>query len=68
MLWVVELSSGSSERAGVPKQFLVFTDVVRCKDVESFNDFVNQFLRERELFGEARRRMYWALFYAWKGS
>jgi hypothetical protein len=59
MLVVVELSSDSSVR-------LVFDDVYRCVDIESFNRFVSRFLDERGLVGEARRRMYWALFYRWK--
>lgn len=53
------MSSGSSVR-------LVFDDVCRCVDIESFNRFVSQFLDEHGLVDEARRRMYWALFYRWK--
>jgi hypothetical protein len=67
MLWVAGLSSGSSERRRrEPKCWLRFEDVVRCRDVESFNAFVGQFLSERGLVGESRTRTYWALFYAWK--
>jgi hypothetical protein len=64
---VVGLSSGSSERRPrEPKCWLKFEDVVHCRDVESFHAFVEQFLSERGLVGESRRRMCWALFYAWK--
>ena len=64
---VVELNSSSSERSRrEPKCWLKFDDVIRCRDVESFNAFVEQFLSERGLVGENRRRTYWALFYAWK--
>jgi len=55
------MGSGSSE-----SERLVFGDVGCCKDVESFHAFVRRFLEERGLVGEPRRRMYWALFYAWK--
>lgn len=66
-LAVVELNSGSSERRRYePKRWLKFEDVVHCRDVESFNAFVGQFLSERGLVGENRRCTYWALFYAWK--
>jgi hypothetical protein len=66
-LWVVGLSSDSSERRrSEPKCWLNFDDVAHCRDVESFNAFVEQFLSERGLVGESRRRTYWALFYAWK--
>jgi len=51
-----------------PKCWLKFEDVVHCRDVESFNAFAGQFLSERGLVGESRRRMYWALFYAWKNA
>jgi len=67
MLWgIVRLSSGSSERRKEPKQWLNFDDVAHCRNVESFYAFVEQFLSERGLVGEARRSMYWALFYRWK--
>jgi hypothetical protein len=63
----VELNSGSSERRRrEPKCWLNFEDVVHCRDIESFNAFVEQFLSERALDGESRKRTYWALFYAWK--
>jgi hypothetical protein len=69
MLMVVGLSSGNSEpRRCEPKCRLKFEDVVHCRDVESFNAFVEQFLSERGLVGESRRRTYWALFYAWKNG
>jgi hypothetical protein len=43
MLWVVGLSSGSSERRCVErKDWLNFDDVVHCRSVESFNAFVEQ--------------------------
>lgn len=68
-LVVVELNSRSSERRRPePKSWLKFEDVVHCRDVESFNVFVEQFLSERGLVGESRTRTYWALFYAWKGK
>jgi hypothetical protein len=51
-----------------PKCWLNFDDVVNCRDVESFNAFVEQFLSERRLVDESRRRMYWALFYHWRSS
>ena len=66
-LWVVGLSSGSSERRRrEPKCWLRFEDVVHCRDVESLNAFINQFLSERGLVDESRKRTCWALFYAWK--
>jgi hypothetical protein len=68
-LWGVGLSSGSSKRRRVePKGWLKFNDVANCRNVESFNAFVEQFLSERKLVGESRRRAYWALFYAWKNG
>jgi hypothetical protein len=67
LLGVVSLSSGSSERRRrEPKSWLKFEDVVHCRDVESFNAFVEQYLSERGLVGETRKRTYWTLFYAWK--
>jgi hypothetical protein len=64
---VVRLSSGSSEGRHVkPKSWLNFDDAVNCRSVESFNAFAEQYLSERGLVGEERRRTYWALFYAWK--
>jgi len=64
---VAELSSGSSERRhSEPKCWLNFDDVAHCRSIESFNAFVEQFLSERGLVGEDRRRTYWALFYRWK--
>jgi hypothetical protein len=69
MLWVVGLSSGSSKRRCVERKgWLNFDDVAHCRSVESFNAFVEQFLSERGLVGEGRRRTYWALFYRWKES
>ena len=69
MLWVVGLSSGSSERRGrEPRCWLNFDDVAHCRSVESFNAFVEQFLSERGLIDESRTRTYWALFYAWKNG
>jgi hypothetical protein len=62
----VSLYSGSSKHRREPKSWLKFEDVVHCRDVESFNAFVQQFLSERGLVGENRKRTYWALFYAWK--
>jgi len=67
LLEVVGLDSGSSERRRrEPKCWLRFEDVVHCPDVESLNAFTSQFLSERGLVGESRKRTYWALFYAWK--
>jgi hypothetical protein len=51
-----------------PRGWLNFDDVVYCRDVERFNAFVEQFLSERGLVGEKRRRTYWALFYVWKNK
>jgi hypothetical protein len=66
-LAVAELNSGSSERRRrEPMCWLHFEDVVHCRDVESLNAFVDQFISERGLVGEDRRRTCWALFYAWK--
>lgn len=45
---------------------LKFEEVVNCIDVAHFNAFVEQYLDERRLKGEARTKTYWALFYAWK--
>jgi len=67
-LAVVDLSSPSSERRREPKSWLNFDDVANCRNVESFNAFVEQYVSERGLVGESRRRMYWALFYAWKNG
>jgi hypothetical protein len=68
-LAVAKLSSGSSERRRrEPKCWLKFEDVVHCRDIESLNAFINQFLSERGLVGESRRKYYWALFYAWKNG
>ena len=68
-LAVAELNSGSSEcRRREPKCWLKFEDVVHCRDVESFNAFVEQFLAERGLVGESLKRTHWALFYAWKNG
>jgi hypothetical protein len=73
LLGVVGLGSGSSERRRrEPKCWLRFEDVAHCRDVESFNAFVEQFLSERGLVAdgkdEATRKTCWALFYAWKES
>jgi len=66
-LWVVRLSSGSSERRrSEPKSWLNFDDVAHCRDVASLNAFIEQFLSERGLVGEARLRTRWALLYRWK--
>jgi hypothetical protein len=66
---MMELSSGSSERRRKePKSWLKFDDVIHCRDVRSFNAFVDQYLSERGLIGERRERTYWALFYAWKNG
>lgn len=63
----VATDSGSSEsRRHEPKCWLKFEGVVHCRDVESFNAFVRQYLSERGLVGNSRTRTYWALFYAWK--
>ncbi|MEM3577405.1 MAG: hypothetical protein QXX51_03005 [Candidatus Bathyarchaeia archaeon] len=45
---------------------LEFEDVKKCKNIEEFSKFVQQYLDERKLQGEERRKTYWALFYAWK--
>ena len=68
MLWVVELSSGSSEgqRQSRSKRVDPFEAVRDCQDVESFNEFVRRYLADHRLSGDAARRTYWALFYAWK--
>jgi len=56
-LAVGELNSSSSERHHrQPKRWLNFDDVAHCRSVESFNAFVEQFLSERGLVGESRRR------------
>jgi hypothetical protein len=66
---VALVSSGSSQRHSVePKCWLKFDDVTDCRDAESFNAFVQQYLSEQGLVGEKRRRTYWALFYAWKNG
>ena len=66
---VGELNSGSSERCRrEPKCWLKFKDVVHCRDIESFNAFVDQYLFERGLTGERRKSTYWALFHAWKSG
>jgi hypothetical protein len=69
LLGVVSLDSGSFEgRRSEPKCWLNFRDGAHCRDVESFNAFVEQFLSERGLVGESRKRTYCALFYAWKNG
>jgi hypothetical protein len=63
------LSSGSFERRRrEPRCWLKFGDVVNCRDVASFNAFVEQYVSERGLVGESQTRTYWALFYAWKNG
>lgn len=53
-LEVVQLNSGSSKRRRRElKQWLNFDDVAHCRNVESFNAFVEQFLSERGLIGES---------------
>ena len=51
---------------------LAFDDVVKCNGVADFNLFVRQFLAERGLVADGKhensRKLYWALFYAWKES
>ena len=47
---------------------LDFEDIAKCKDIADFNDFVKCYLDERNLEGEERRKIYWALFYKWKES
>jgi len=43
-----------------------FDDVVNCKNVEEFNQFVQEYLSERNLEGEDKKKTYWALFHRWK--
>ncbi|MEM2105126.1 MAG: hypothetical protein QXV21_01475 [Candidatus Bathyarchaeia archaeon] len=63
------MGSGSSERCRCePKSWLKFEDVVNCRDVESLNAFINQYLSERGLVGERRRRTYYALVKAWNNG
>ncbi len=67
LLGAVELNSGSSERRRrEPKCWLNFNDVIDCRDIESLNAFIRQFLSEQGLVGEIRARTYWALVYAWR--
>lgn len=47
---------------------LDFNDVVKCRDIAEFNEFVTFYLDERNLEGEERKKTYWALFYKWKES
>lgn len=47
---------------------LNFDDVKNCKTTEILNEFIRQYLNERNLKGEQRKKTYWALFYAWKES
>jgi hypothetical protein len=63
------MSSGSSEdqRQSRSRRLDPFEAVRDCKDIESFNEFARRYLDDRHLWGEDRRRSYWALFYAWKG-
>jgi hypothetical protein len=49
-----------------PKGWLNFDDVVYCRDIKRLNEFIEQYLSERGLVDEERRRTYWALFYRWK--
>jgi hypothetical protein len=69
MVLVRARASGSPKRRCVERKgWLNFDDGAHCRNVESFNAFVEHFLSERGLVGESRRRMYWALFYAWKNG
>lgn len=43
-----------------------FEEVANCKTIEELNQFIQEYLDERDLKGEARRKTYWALFYRWK--
>jgi len=43
-----------------------FGDVVKCKSIEEFNQFAQEYLGDRNLKEEERRKAYWALFYRWK--
>ncbi|MFW6117210.1 MAG: hypothetical protein ACOC6G_01325 [Thermoproteota archaeon] len=45
---------------------LNFDEVTRCRDVGELNDFINQYVKERELEGESKRKHTWALFYTWR--
>ena len=53
---------------GVSLELLKFEDVLNCVDVAHLNWFIETYLDERRLKGEARRRTAWALFYAWKNK
>jgi len=54
----------------VQPKFLVFEDVKKCVDVAAFNLFVRRYLAERGLVADGHhedtRKVYWALFYAWR--
>ncbi len=45
---------------------LKFEDVLKCTDIAHLHSFIDTYLDERRLEGEAREKTYWALFYAWK--
>lgn len=45
-----------------------FNDVEKCKDAAELNTFVDEYLAERNLAGEEKRKTAWALFYRWKES
>jgi hypothetical protein len=65
---VVGLSNRASDPHHEPRNWLRFEDVAHCRDAELFNAFVGQYLSERGLAGECRKRTYWALFYAWNNG
>lgn len=45
---------------------LDFDEVVKCNDVQELNHFIDKYVQERGLKGEAKSRHTWALFYTWR--
>jgi len=53
-------------------KLLEFDAVKRCSSIAEFNLFVRHYLAERGLVADGKhedtRKLYWALFYAWRDS
>jgi hypothetical protein len=47
---------------------LKFEEVKKCSSAQEFNSFTRQYLDERNLKPDDRKKLYWALFYTWKGN
>ncbi|MFW6110688.1 MAG: hypothetical protein ACOC6H_01475 [Thermoproteota archaeon] len=47
---------------------LNFDEVTSCGDIRELNEFINRYVKERDLEGENKRKQTWALFYTWRQS